>query len=84
MCDATGMNTLLLVLQPIVNVGGSAVLAWLLTLVIIAVTVWFVVWLVTKFAGPPTLPEGARWVIWILVAIGLLVFLFAALGIHLP
>lgn len=81
------MNSLfysLLAVGPPINVGGSAILSWLLTLVIIAAIVWFVVWIVTKFAGPPAIPEPLRWVIWVLVAIGLLVFLFAALGIRLP
>lgn len=78
------MNALLAVLAPIVNVGGSAILGWLLTLAIISAIVWFVVWLVTKFAGPPSIPEPFRWVIWIVVAIALLLFIFAALGIHLP
>jgi len=78
------MSALLLALAPIVNVGGSAILGWLLTLAIIAVIVIFIVWLVTKFAGPPSIPEPFRWVIWLVVAIALLIFIFAALGIHLP
>lgn len=77
------MNTLL-ALAPVVNVSGSAILGWLLTLAIIALIVWFVVWLVTKFAGPPVIPEPFRWIIWIVVAIALLIFIFAALGIRLP
>lgn len=75
---------LLAVLAPIVNVGGSAILGWLLTLAIISVIVYFVVWLVTKFAGPPTIPEPLRWIIWVVAAIALLIFIFAALGIRLP
>lgn len=75
---------LLLALAPIVNVGGSAILGWVLTLAIIAAIVYFVVWLVTKFAGPPIIPEPMRWIIWIVVAVALLIFIFAALGIHLP
>ncbi len=81
------MNPILavtLALAPIVSVGGSAILGWLLTLVIIAAIVYFVVWLVTKFAGPPSIPEPMRWIIWVIVAIALLVFIFAALGIRLP
>lgn len=78
------LPSILSVLQPITQPGGSVLLGWLITLVLIAVVVWFVVFLVTKFAGPPTLPEGARWIIWLVVAIALLVFIFAALGIHLP
>lgn len=79
------MNALtMLALAPIVNVGGSQVLSWLLTLAIIAGIVIFVIWLVSKFAGPPSIPEPFRWILWLLVAIALLVFLFAALGIKLP
>ncbi len=78
------MNTLLAVLTPLVTVGSSSILNWLITMVIIAATVWFVVFLVTKFAGPPSLPDPVKWVIWIVVAIGLLIFLFSALGIALP
>lgn len=74
----------LLALKPFVEVGGSALLGWLVTLLIIAVIVSFVVWLVTKFAGPPSIPEPMRWIIWVIVAIALLIFLFAALGIALP
>lgn len=75
---------LLAALTPIVHVGGSSILAWLLTLAIIACIVVFIVWLVSKFAGPPSIPEPFRWVIWVVVAIALLIFIFAALGIALP
>lgn len=78
------VNTALLALAPLVNIGGSVLLSWLVSLVLIAAIVWFIVWVVTKFAGPPTLPEGARWIIWVIVAIALLVFIFAAFGIRLP
>lgn len=80
------MNTfsILAVLRPFVEVGGSVVLSWLLTLAMIAVLFLFVVWLVTKIAGPPAIPEQFRWIVWVLVAVALLVFLFAALGIALP
>lgn len=78
------MNLALLALAPIVNVGGSQILGWLLTLALIAVIVIFIVWLVSKFAGPPSIPEPFRWIIWVVVAIALLLFLFAALGIRLP
>lgn len=75
----------LLALKPFVelNRGGqsSGLLSWLISLLIIAVVVWFVVWLVSKFAGPPNIPEGFRWVIWVIVAIALLIFIFASLGI---
>ncbi len=70
-------------LTPLVHVGGPLT-DWLISLALIAILVWFVVWLVTKFAGPPSIPQGARWVIWLVVAIALLVFVFAALGIRLP
>lgn len=76
------MNTLL-ALAPIVSAGGPLT-SWLITLLIIAVAVSFVVWIVTKFAGPPTVPEPFRWIIWLVVAIALLVFVFAAMGIRLP
>ena len=79
------MNTYLLAaLSPFVNVGGSVILSWIVTLVLVAALIWFVVWIVTKFAGPPSIPEPVRWIIWVLVAVALLVFLFAALGIRLP
>jgi hypothetical protein len=71
-------------LSPPINFGGSVILSWLLTLVIIAAVVWMVVWLVTKVAGPPSIPEPIRWVIWVLVAGVLLWVLFAALGVRLP
>lgn len=75
---------LLLVLSPLISIGGSVILSWLLTFVLIAAVVWFIVWLVKQFAGPPVIPEGARWVIWIVVAILLLVFIFAAFGMRIP
>lgn len=78
------MNVTLLALAPLVNVGGSQLLGWLLSLAIIAIVIWFVVWVVSKFAGPPSIPEPFRWIIWVVVAIALLLFLFASLGIRLP
>ncbi len=77
-------TTTILALTPFFTIGGSAILSWLLTLALIAVVIMFVVWLVTKFAGPPSIPEPFRWVIWLIVAIALLLFLFSSLGIHLP
>lgn len=74
----------LALLTPFFNVGGSILLSWLLSLVIVACLVCFVVWLVTKFAGPPSIPEPFRWVIWVIVAILLLIFIFAAVGIRIP
>jgi hypothetical protein len=67
--------------HPFVSVGTSGLLSWLVTLLIIAVVVTFVVWLVTKFAGPPSIPEPMRWIVWVIVAIALLLFIFASLGI---
>lgn len=79
------MNTLaLLALAPLVNVGGSLLLSWLVTLLLIAVVVWFIVWIVTKFAGPPNIPEPFRWIIWVIVGIALLIFVFAAFGMRIP
>lgn len=78
------MNISLSVLAPLVTLGGSVILGWLLTLLLIAVLVYFVIWIVTKFAGPPTIPEPFRWIIWVVVAVALLVLIFAALGIRLP
>lgn len=74
----------ILALKPIAEVGGSVLLGWLVTLILIAIIVSFVVWLVTKFAGPPSIPEQFRWILWLIVAIALLVFIFAALGVALP
>lgn len=71
-------------LRPFFVVGNSAILSWLLTLAVIAAIVIFIVWLVSKFAGPPSIPEPFRWIIWVVVAIALLIFIFAALGIALP
>lgn len=75
------MNLSLAVLRPFLTVGSSGLLGWLITFLIIAAVVIFVVWLVTKFAGPPQIPEAFRWIIWVIVAIALLVFIFASLGI---
>lgn len=74
----------LLAIAPIVSIGGSVILGWLLTFLLIAAIVIFIVWLVTKFAGPPSIPEPFRWIIWVVVAIALVLFIFAALGVHLP
>lgn len=71
-------------IAPFFTPGGSLILGWLITLAVIVITVIFIVWLVTKFAGPPNIPEPFRWIIWLVAAIALLVFIFAALGIHLP
>lgn len=79
------MNTLaLLAVGPLFNVGGSVLLSWLVTLIFIAVIVSFIIWIVSKFAGAPVIPEPFRWIIWAIVIIALLVFLFSALGVKLP
>lgn len=75
---------LLLTLTPFFPVGGSLILSWLVTLAIIAGVVIFVVWLATKFAGPTVIPEPFRWILWLVVAIALIIFIFSALGIHIP
>ncbi len=78
------MNTLaLLAMAPIVTVGGPLT-SWLISLAIIVGIVLLIIWLVTKFAGPPSIPEPFRWVIWLVVAIALLLFVFAAFGVRLP
>lgn len=74
----------ILAIAPLINVGGSVLLSWAVTLLIIAVAVTFVVWLVSKFAGPPVVPEQFRWIIWAIVIIALIIFIFAALGIGIP
>lgn len=71
----------LIVLHPFVQVGTTGLLSWLITFLIIAAVVCFVVWLVSRFAGPPSIPEPFRWIIWVVVAVALLVFIFASLGI---
>lgn len=73
-------------IQPFIVIGGGSLgllLSWLITLVLVAVAVYFVIYLVTKFAGPPNIPEPARWIIWIIVAIALLILIFAAVGVRL-
>lgn len=77
------MNALSLLaeLRPFINLGSGSLLSWLVTFLIIAGVVAFVVWLVKQFAGPPSIPEPFRWIIWVIVAIVLLVFIFASLGI---
>lgn len=77
------MNTLL-ALAPLVAPGGSVLLGWLLTFVLIAAVVCGIVWLATRFLGPPVLPEPARWVLWVVIAIGLVLFIFSAFGLRLP
>ncbi len=76
---------LLTVLQPFINLGSShsSILNWLITLIILAISVCFIVWLVTKFAGPPNIPEPFRWIIWLIVGVVLLVIICAAFGVSL-
>lgn len=79
------MNALLpLALAPLINVGGSQLLSWLVTLVIIGGFVYFIVWCLTKFLGPPNIPEPVKWVLWIIAAIILFIFIFAAFGLRIP
>ena len=77
--------TPLLAIAPFINIGGSILLSWILTAVIIAAVVWFVTYIVTQIAGPkPPIPEGARWIVWTVVVILLLLFVAAALGFRIP
>lgn len=83
------MNLLILapflaVMQPLVQPGGSVLLGWAITILIIMVVVSLIVWAVTKVIGPPSVPEQFKWVIWAIVIIGVIVFVFAALGIGIP
>lgn len=80
------MNTLttIVALAPLVNVGGSMLINWLLTMVLIVGTFLVLVWCLTKIIGPPNIPENFRWILWCIVAVGLIIFLFAAFGVHLP
>ncbi len=84
----TLLPTIIAAIAPFIDpsdVGGSKILAWVLTLALIAGGILFVIWAVTKLVGgPPSVPEPFRWIIWVLVAILLLVVLFAGMGIHLP
>lgn len=74
----------ILALRPIIHIeGSSGLLSWLLSLLILAVVVTFIIWLVTKFAGPPNIPEPFRWIIWVIVAIVLLVLILGAFGVAL-
>lgn len=76
------MNTLIATLSPIYTPAGhSPLLGWLLTVIILCVVVWVVVWGATKVLGPPNIPEPVKWILWVVVAIALLIFIFAAFGI---
>lgn len=70
-------------LTPLVSFGGPLT-SWLISLLIIAVIILFVVWAVSKVFGPPSIPENARWIAWLIVGLALLWFIFAALGLPLP
>lgn len=75
---------ILLAVAPFVSVGGPLT-NWLISLLLIGVIIAFVVWAVTKFAGPiPAMPAPWSWIIWLIVGIALLLFLFSALGLRLP
>lgn len=76
------MSIFLSELHPL-SVGASPLLSWLITLLVLVVVVSLAVWLVSKFAGPPNIPEPARWIIWVIAAIALLVFIFAMLGVSI-
>ncbi len=79
------MNTLFLaVLHPLFQIGNSVLLSWLVTFAFIAFLVLFVIWLVTKLAGPPIIAEPFRPWVWLIVIVALLIFIFAALGIGIP
>lgn len=70
-------------IRPFVNVGSSGLLSWLISLLILAVAVTFIIWLVSKFAGPPNIPEPFRWIIWVVVGIALLILILGAFGVAL-
>ncbi len=80
------MNTLLITaIAPLVTVGSSLLVSWLVSIAIIALIIFLIAWGVAKMAGPPDqLPPMVRAGIWIIAAIGVLIFLFDALGIKLP
>lgn len=79
------MNTLslFLALTPLVTFGGPLT-SWIISLILIAGFVTFVVWIVSIFLGPPDVPNRARPWLWLIVAIVLIWFVFAALGLPLP
>ncbi len=75
---------ILAVLQPIFSPEGhSSLLAWVLSLLFLAIVVSVIVWAATKVLGPPNIPDPWRWILWIVVAIALLILVFAAFGISL-
>lgn len=74
----------ILALAPLVSVGGSVLLSWLVTFLIIAAVVLFVVWLASKFLGPPNIPPPWTWILWCIIAIGLVLFIFSAFGVRIP
>lgn len=65
------------------TLSASPLMNLLLTLLMVAIVVSFVVWIVTKFAGPPSIPEPFRWIIWVIVAVAMLVFVLWAFGIRI-
>lgn len=75
----------LLALAPLVTVGNSVLLSWVVSLVIIAAVVFVIAWATTKVAGSPdALPGPVKSGIWIIVAIGVILFVFLALGVAIP
>lgn len=59
-------------------------LGWVLTFLLVAAVFLLIVWLMTKIIGPPNIPEQFRWILWVVVAVGLLIFVFLAFGVKIP
>lgn len=74
----------ILALAPFFTPGGSVILGWVLTFALVAFIFLFIVWLMTKLIGPPNIPEQFRWILWIITAIALMIFLFLAFGVRIP
>ncbi len=77
------MTNIILAIEPIVRLARSPLLNWLMSLAVLAFVVCFIVWLVSKFAGPPNIPEPFRWIIWVVVGIALLILILGAFGVAL-
>lgn len=77
------ITQILAAIAPIVTVGGPLT-SWLVSVALVIFVVCVVVWCVTKFAGPPSVPEPYRWIVWIIVGVALLYFIFAVFGLKLP
>lgn len=79
------MNLALLALAPFIQIGGSVLLSWLVSLILIAAIVWFITWCVRKVAGPPEeLPRAVKIGIWIITAIVVVIFVCSALNLKIP